>query len=448
MKLMGRSKNTLFPPEAGSPWWKHFFWLVPLGIVLGVGLAFWSPPHEHDQKAKNKKQAAKLEPKDSLLPIKPPKTTDNISNQQMQIRAGQKLAATNGMTQLGVTNRNQISTNQYSTYRLPRGLGRNGQRQPVVTRSASILGEPGAPKRDNKIKGDRSLKPNGTLPQTHLDLQVALDRRGFSPGSIDGIAGSQTYAALRAFQESKGFAATGRLDTATRKQLELINPSTQSYLLTTNDFIGLQPVGTGWTEKSRQSELAHETVLERVAERYHCSPNYLKRANPKVDWATLIAGQSLNVPKTEREAQWQITGSAAEIHISLTARTLQAVDDQGKLLAHFPCSIARRVDKRPEGALQITALAPKPDYTYDPENFPSSAEARNGTGKLMIPPGPNNPVGSVWISLNLNGYGIHGTPKPEEIGRTESLGCFRLSNWNAERLLAMVSVGTRVLVEP
>ena len=438
---MGKSKNTLFPPEAGSPWWKHFFWLVPLGIVVGVGLAFWSPnsnSQNGDQNSSNENPTAKLGQKDNLLPIKPPQIVGKINNQQPQILPGQKLS---------VTDRNQISTNQYSTYRLPRGLGRNGQRQPTVPRSSSILEEPGAPKRDNKIKDDRSLKPNGTLPQNIFDLQVALDRRGFSPGSIDGIAGSKTYAALRAFQESKGLAATGRQDTATLKQLELINPSTQSHQLTTNDFTGLQPVGTGWTEKSRQSELAHETVLERVAELYHCSPKYLKRANPKVDWATLTAGQFLNVPKTERETQWQITGPAAEIHISLAARTLQAVDDQGKLLAHFPCSIARRVDKRPVGVLQITALAPKPDYTYDPKNFPSSAEARSGTGKLMIPPGPNNPVGSVWISLNEDGYGIHGTPKPEEIGLTESLGCFRLSNWNAERLLAMVSVGTRVLVE-
>jgi lipoprotein-anchoring transpeptidase ErfK/SrfK len=107
------------------------------------------------------------------------------------------------------------------------------------------------------------------------------------------------------------------------------------------------------------------------------------------------------------------------------------------------------VDKRPLGEeLHITAIAPNPNYTFDPAVFPESAEAQQLGRKLILQPGPNNPVGTVWLSLDKPGYGIHGTPKPEEVGRTESHGCFRLANWNAEFLLKLVTVGTLVSVEP
>lgn len=422
------------PPS--GPWWKHFFWLVPLGIVVGVALAFWMPGTEDQKQAKDSPPGG-----ENLKPIQPPPTTKHIGQQQ-QFQPGQQLAANNGTTQWDVERRNQIPENrQYTTYRLPDGQGRTGQR-PVAANPS----ETGAPAHDNRGIDGRSLARGGKLPKNDFDLQVALDRRGFSPGSIDGIAGAQTYAALAAFQQSKELPATGRLDAATRKRLELINPAIDGHTLTTNDFTGLQPLGVGWTAKNQQTELAHETVLERMAERYHCSPKYLKRANPRIDWARLAPGQSINIPKTHREWQWKIQGPAVELRISLSARTLQAIDGQGKIIAHFPCSIARKVDARPVGELRVTALAPNPNYKFDPARFPATPEARNGSGKLMLPPGPNNPVGTVWIDLSLDSYGIHGTPDPEKVGHTESLGCFRLSNWNAERLLPLVSKGMRVLV--
>ena len=100
------------------------------------------------------------------------------------------------------------------------------------------------------------------------------------------------------------------------------------------------------------------------------------------------------------------------------------------LLAHFPCSIAAQVEKRPVGELHVAAIAPNPNYTFDPEVFPESLEARQLNQKLILRPGPNNPVGVAWISLDKTGYGIHGTPSPEQVGRTESHGCFRLANWD------------------
>jgi lipoprotein-anchoring transpeptidase ErfK/SrfK len=139
---------------------------------------------------------------------------------------------------------------------------------------------------------------------------------------------------------------------------------------------------------------------------------------------------------------------AAFISLSLTNRTLEAFDANTNLLAHFPCSIAKRMEKRPVGELRVAVLSPNPNYTFDPEVFPESPEARQLKTKLILPPGPNNPVGVAWIGLDKPGYGIHGTPSPEQVGRTESHGCFRLANWNAEYLLKLVSVGIPVYVEP
>jgi len=142
------------------------------------------------------------------------------------------------------------------------------------------------------------------------------------------------------------------------------------------------------------------------------------------------------------------TEKASCIKISLSGKTLEAFGAQSNLLVHFPCSIAQRVEKRPVGELHVSAIAPNPDYTFNPEVFPESAEAQALGRKLMIPPGPNNPVGVAWISLDRPGYGMHGTPSPEQVGRTESHGCFRLANWNAEYLIKLVNIGTPVLVEP
>jgi lipoprotein-anchoring transpeptidase ErfK/SrfK len=141
-------------------------------------------------------------------------------------------------------------------------------------------------------------------------------------------------------------------------------------------------------------------------------------------------------------------GKAAFIRIQLAAKTLEVFDRQTNLLAHFPCSIARQVEKRPVGVLTVDCIAFDPNYKFSPEIFPESEEGRQLKHPLMIPKGPNNPVGTAWIGLDRPGYGIHGTPRPEDVGRTESHGCFRLANWNAEYLARWVEVGTPVIIQP
>ena len=124
------------------------------------------------------------------------------------------------------------------------------------------------------------------------------------------------------------------------------------------------------------------------------------------------------------------------------------MDPTDRILFHAPVSIARRVDKRPSGELEVAVRVADPNYTFNPEILAGTAAREGITGKFIIQPGPNNPVGSVWIGLNLPSYGIHGTPEPEQVGRTESSGCFRLANWNAETLLGLVHDGMPVYVEP
>jgi len=135
---------------------------------------------------------------------------------------------------------------------------------------------------------------------------------------------------------------------------------------------------------------------------------------------------------------------AGSIRIALARMEITVFNSEGQLIALFPCSIAREKSKRPDGELVVKAVAPRPNYTYDPQLFEPGGAKRT---KLVIPSGPNNPVGLAWIGLSLQGYGMHGTPIPEHIGRAESKGCFRLANWNAVKLMNMVEIGTPVVIE-
>ena len=278
-----------------------------------------------------------------------------------------------------------------------------------------------------------------------LEAQVALVRRGISPGSIDGAIGSQTRLAISVFQQLNHLPETSRLDTNTRPQLTLDAPIFSTYNVTTNDLASLQPLGKTWLEKSQQSALAYETELELVAEKSHAHPELIRRLNPDVNWTNVPAGTALQILDVTYSAP---AGKAAFVVIHLSGKFLEAFDEETNLLAHFPCSIAAKVEKRPVGELHVAVVAPNPNYTFDPAVFPESPEAQAIGHKLILPPGPNNPVGVAWIGLDKPGYGLHGTPGPEQVGRTESHGCFRLANWDAEYLLKLAWIGLPVEVVP
>jgi lipoprotein-anchoring transpeptidase ErfK/SrfK len=299
------------------------------------------------------------------------------------------------------------------------------------------------------------LKPLIVAPESPADFprpvhdvfeaQVALARRAISSGPIDAALGSQTRRAVSVYQEMQHLPVTGALNADTRARLMLAAPLVTTYVVTANDLARLQPLGKTWLAKSQQSALEYETELELVAEKSHSHPELIRRLNFYVNWTNITAGTVLQVPDVDYPAA---SNKAAFAVIHLADKFLEAFDMETNLLAHFPCSIAANVEKRPVGELHVAVVAPNPNYTFDPELFPESPEARKLDQKLILQPGPNNPVGVAWIGLDKTGYGIHGTPIPEQVGRTESHGCFRLANWDAEYLSRLVWVGMPVLVEP
>lgn len=278
-----------------------------------------------------------------------------------------------------------------------------------------------------------------------LQAQVALARRVISPGGIDSVLGSQTRAAIAAFQRSRNLPATGELDANTCLRLTLDAPALTNYVVTTEDLSELQPLGKTWLAKSEQTSLAYQTILELVAEKAHAYQSLIRKLNPAVDWANVPAGTVLTVPAVTYPEPPE---KAAFVVIHLSRRILEAFDARTNLLMHCPCSIAAKVEKRPVGELHVVVVAPHPNYTVNPDLFPESAELKALGHKLILPPGPNNPVGVAWIGLDRPGYGMHGTPVPEHVGRTESHGCFRLANWDAAHLVKLVWIGMPVEVVP
>jgi lipoprotein-anchoring transpeptidase ErfK/SrfK len=278
-----------------------------------------------------------------------------------------------------------------------------------------------------------------------LEAQIALARLGFSSGAIDGVGGAQSSSALSAFQSRAGLRVTGQLDEPTRAKLQLTVAPFTEIEFSIEVLAQLQPLSPTWLGKSAQTLLTYESALEWAAECTHASPALIRQLNPAIDWANVLPGARFTVP-----AVGHVTfgAKAAQLRVGLAAHTLEAFDDTGRILAHFPVSIARLVEKRPEGVLYVTVVIADPDYTFDPAIFPESEEGRELGRRVRVPPGPNNPVGVAWIGLDRPGYGIHGTPSPEKVGRTESHGCFRLANWDALTLLDLAWVGLPVVVDP
>ncbi|MDE1171829.1 MAG: L,D-transpeptidase [Verrucomicrobium sp.] len=276
------------------------------------------------------------------------------------------------------------------------------------------------------------------------EFQILLERLHYSCGFIDGEDGARTRATLRAFQQGHGLPATGLPDEALWRALRrLAGPSDPftSHAVTAQDLAHVGPPLRTWTAKSEAESLGYTDLWEYLGARFHAKRAYLRRLNP----GPAGLGTVLRVPNLSPSAP---APAVASLRIRLGAHSLDALDASGRVVAHFPCSIAKEKEKRPAGELRIAVLVPHPNYTFDPALFPDAAAQEGITHRLIIPPGPRNPVGVAWIGLSLPTYGIHGTPEPEAIGRTGSHGCFRLTNWNVETLLPMVRIGMKVDVEP
>lgn len=273
-------------------------------------------------------------------------------------------------------------------------------------------------------------------------LQAALDRQGFGVGLIDGRGGAKTRQALADFQRCNG----GLDEPEARMRLfDQPEPAFVAYQLASNDLAQVGSAPADWEEAALQPTMACESIIEWLSEKFHTSERLLSILNPEVaDWNTMPAGTVLRVPNVRTDQSG--LPKAALINIDTRQFRLRVYDATSNLFASFPCSIARDRAKVPVGELRVANVAPNPNYTFDPGNFPESARAQAIGHKLILPPGPNNPVGMFWISLNQPGYGVHGTPHPATIGNMESHGCFRLCNWDARSLGDVVTIGIPVRI--
>jgi len=287
------------------------------------------------------------------------------------------------------------------------------------------------------------LDPNVLTTERIAAYQVALERMHFSCGFIDGDQGMRTQRMLRAFQQSRNLPMTGLLDPATRAAIGEPGEPFLNYTVTQADIDSIMPKPATWRDKAKATRLGYNEIWELLAEKFHCTRAYLRQLNRDVKQP--VAGSDIVGPKVYPAAPYP---HAASLRVNLGETSIEALDASGRVIAFFPCSIAKDKNKRPNGRLVVKSVVPDPDYTFDPALFKDAAAEEHITHKMTLPPGPRNPVGTAWVGLSLPGYGMHGTPEPENISRTQSHGCFRLANWNANKVLRMVRVGTPVEVEP
>jgi lipoprotein-anchoring transpeptidase ErfK/SrfK len=293
----------------------------------------------------------------------------------------------------------------------------------------------------------------GASTSDALQLQVALDRAGFSPGEIDGRSGQNTERALAAFRAARALPAGAAFDDEVRAALgeHLVEPLVQ-YTVTEADLAGpfADAIPADLMEQATLKALAYTSAWELLGERFHASPRLLQSLNP----STLSAGSQIRVPNVEplavpdrsglREQRPGATPAVARIVVNARDGGLVARDAQDKVVLYAPVTVGGAQDPLPTGTWKIVGVFDRPIFNYNPDLF---WDADPNHAKARIAPGPNNPVGLIWIDLDLEHYGIHGTPEPSRIGRSQSHGCVRLTNWDVVRLAAMVAKDTPVIFE-
>ncbi len=287
-------------------------------------------------------------------------------------------------------------------------------------------------------------EPPAKVPSsTVLKAAILLDRARFSPGAIDGIDGDNFRKAVGAYQKQMGLGASGVLDQATWDKL---TGSDGGVVLVTRpvtpaDLKGpfAKRIPAKFEAQAKLKRLAYTDVQEELSEQYHVSRGLLIALNKGQSWKG--PGRTIVVPQVVADRP---AADVARITVDKASHAVEAFAPDGKLVAYYPASIGSDEKPAPSGQFVIRRVIHNPDYTYNPKYAFKGVKA---TKPFTIAPGPNNPVGSVWLDLSDEGYGIHGTPQPELVGKTQSHGCIRLTNWAVEDLASLVRAGTPVSFE-
>lgn len=305
------------------------------------------------------------------------------------------------------------------------------------------------------VEDSRPYQPNPIL-----QAQVALDRRGFSPGVLDGKDGMSFKAALRGFQKANTLPVTGQYDQRTAAALLEGEAPPATWLVTIPEGFARGPffnVPRGLNEQAKLPALTYRNLLEKLAERFHTTPEALVALNGP--GTKVAAGATIRVPVVENQPIARIEGDqrgwgqtlaslgvakeqpqADHLVVDKSEGLLKVYDADNRMIAQFPVTTGSEHDPLPIGEWTIKGVSRNPNFHYNPDLF-WDASAKDQ--KAVLKPGPNGPVGVVWIDISKDHYGIHGTPEPQTIGRMESHGCIRLTNWDAARLAQMVKSGMK-----
>lgn len=296
-----------------------------------------------------------------------------------------------------------------------------------------------------------------------LHVQVILDHLGFGPGVLDGRGGQSLVAALKGFQESRGLRVTGKPDAATLRALHPYRAArpTVSVTLTPQMLVGpfLGTIPHDYGKQSKLPTLGYRNPMEKLGEMFHTTPAVLVALNSPQ--TKLAPGTRITVPNALPQSRaypaglrpdWKATltmlnvdanqPKGESVEVDKSAGVLRVLDARGKLVAQFSATLGSSHDPLPLGTWKVWNFDYNPKFHYNPNLF---WDAKKGDEKAMLPPGPNGPVGVVWIDLSKPHYGIHGTPEPQTIGRSESHGCIRLTNWDVARLTLMIPKGAKAV---